>query len=210
MLEFSFLSFLITPPIKTVSTRSLPVLPLAVLMALVALTFWLNQFVQAPNARADANKLHDPDLIVENFVAKALGETGEVQYTVKAAKMLHFPDDDSSLLEAVVLTALHANLPPIIAQAPRGRLVAGADEVIMEGGVLVTSEKTETHEALKLATPVLNVFPEKNLARATEGVRIDSASGHLTANKMELNSLTRSYRLERVRVTYQQPQRTPR
>lgn len=80
----------------------------------------------------------------------------------------------------------------------------------MEGGVLVTSEKTEKYEALKLTTPVLNVFPEKNLARSTVGVRLDSASGQLTASKMELNSLTRSYRLERVRATYQQPQRTPR
>lgn len=192
------------------SIRSLPTLPLAVLALLAALTFWLNQFVQVPDARADGSKRHDPDLVVENFTAQALGATGEVQYTVKAAKMSHFPDDDSSLLETVVFTALHPDLPPIIAQAPRGRLVAGADEVIMEGGVLVTSEKTEKYEALKLTTPVLNVFPEKNLARSTVGVRLDSASGQLTASKMELNSLTRSYRLERVRATYQQPQRTPR
>ena len=188
------------------STRSLPVLPLAVLMSLVALTYWLNQFVQTPGARADGNKRHDPDLVVENFTAHALGPTGEVQYTVKAAKMSHFPDDDSSLLETVVFTALHPTLPPIVAQAPRGRLVTGADEVIMEGGVIVTSEKTDTHQPLRLSTPALNIFPEKKLARSTEGVRLDSPTGQLTASKMELNSLTRSVRLERGYATYQQPQ----
>lgn len=192
------------------SARSLPVLPLAVLMSLVALTFWLNQFVQTPGARADGNQRHDPDLIVENFTAQALGPTGEVQYTVKASKMSHFPDDDSSLLEIVVFTAIHPNLPPIIAQAPRGRLIAGADEVIMEGGVLVSSEKTETQQPLRLSTPALNIFPDKNLARSTEGVRLDSPTGHLTASTMELNSFTRSVRLERARGIFQQPQGSQR
>lgn len=190
------------------NTRSLPLLPIAVLIALVALTFWLNQFVQAPSARADGNTRHDPDLVVENFTAQALGPAGEVQYTVKATTMSHFPDDDSSLLEAVVFTALQTDKPSIVARAPRGRLIAGADEVIMEGGVVVTSEKTEKYQPLKLSAPTLNIFPDKNLARSTEGVRLESPSGEITASKMELNSLTRHIVLERGRATYQQPQRT--
>ena len=174
-------------------------------MTLVALTFWLNQFVQTVGVRADGNTRHDPDLVVENFAAQALGPTGEVQYTVKAARMSHFPDDDSSLLETVVFTALHPNLPPIVAEAPRGRLIGGADEVIMEGGVLVTSAKTEKYQPLRLSTPALSIFPDKNLARANEGVRVDGPNGHLTASKMELNSLTRRMLMERGRATYLQP-----
>lgn len=184
-------------------------LPLAVLISLVALTFWLNQFVQTPGARADGNTRHDPDLVVENFTAQALGPSGEVQYTLKAAAMSHFPDDDSSLLERVIFTAQQTDKPPIVARAPRGRLVAGADEVIMEGGVVLTSEKTGKYQPLKLSTPTLNIFPDKNLARSTEGVRLESPTGQLTANKMELNSLTRRVVLEKGRATYQQPQRNP-
>lgn len=187
------------------SVRSLPALPLAVLMLLVALTFWLNQFVQIPGARADGNKRHDPDLVVENFAAQALSATGEVQYTVKAEKMAHFPDDDSSLLETVVFTALHPNLPPIVARAPRGRLLAGVDEVIMDGGVLVTSEKSAKYQPLRLSTPTLSIFPDKNIARSTEGVRVDSPTAQLTASKMELNSLTRRIVMERGHATYEQP-----
>jgi lipopolysaccharide export system protein LptC len=196
-------------PRETVSARSLPALPLAVLMSLVALTFWLNQFVQAPSTRADGNMRHDPDLIVESFTAQALSPAGEIQYTVKAAKMSHFPDDDSSLLDTVVFTAFNPSQPPIIARAPRGRLIAGGDEVIMEGGVVVTSEKTEKHQPLRLSTPALNVFPDQNIARSTEGVQLDSPTGQLTANKLELNSLTRQMRLERGRAKYQQPQLKP-
>ncbi|MEQ1515383.1 MAG: LPS export ABC transporter periplasmic protein LptC [Usitatibacteraceae bacterium] len=192
------------------STRSLPILPLAVLLSLVALTFWLNQFVQVPGARADSNLRHDPDIVVENFTAKALGPTGDVQYTVKAAKMSHFPDDDSSLMETVVFTSIHQDLPPIVAESPRGRLVEGADEVIMEGGVVVTSEKSAKYPPLKLSTPILNMFPDQDLVKANSGVRIESPTDQLTANKMELNSLTRTLRLEQGRAIYQQPQRIPR
>lgn len=192
------------------SARSLPVLPLAVLISLVALTFWLNQFVQITAPRADGSTRHDPDLIVENFTAQALGPDGTVQYTVKAAIMSHFPDDDSSLLGAVIFSGIQPNMPPLRAEAPRGRLVAGADEVIMEGGVLVTSEKTEKYQPLRLSTPTLNIFPDKNLVQSTEGVRLESPTGELTASKMELNSLTRQVRLERGRATYQQPQAKPR
>ncbi|MEO8385022.1 MAG: LPS export ABC transporter periplasmic protein LptC, partial [Betaproteobacteria bacterium] len=174
---------------------------------LAALTFWLNQFVQLSAARGDGNKRHDPDLIVENFTAQALGETGEVQYTVKAARLAHFPDDDTSSMETVIFTALHPSLPPVVAIAPRGKLLAGVDEVIMEGGVVVNSEKTETHQPLRLVTPTLNIFPSKNLARSTSGVQLDSPTGQITANRMELNSLTRRIQLQRGRITYQQPHR---
>ena len=123
--------------------------------------------------------------------------------------MSHFPDDDSSILEAVIFSGVQPNMPPLRAEAPRGRLVAGADEVIMEGGVLVTSEKTEKtekYQPLRLSTPTLNIFPDKNLLQSNEGIRLESPTGELTASTMELNSLTRQVRLERGRVTYQQPQ----
>ena len=53
-------------------------LPLAALALLVGLTFWLHQLVQPPAARASGALRHDPDLIVENFNAKKLGEDGRV------------------------------------------------------------------------------------------------------------------------------------
>src|SRR5258708_13662500 len=92
-------------------------LPLAALALLVVLTLWLNQLVQAPGARADGSKRHDPDLMVENFNARKLGADGAVLYTLVARKMVHFPDDDSALLETVRIEAVHPN-PPKMALTP--------------------------------------------------------------------------------------------
>ena len=64
-------------------------LPLTVLAMLVALTLWLNQLVQPGTARADGARRHDPDLMVERFNAKKLGEDGAILYTLAAKKMVH-------------------------------------------------------------------------------------------------------------------------
>ena len=80
-------------------------LPLAVLALLVGLTLWLNTLVQPAVARADGSLRHDPDAIVEHFDARKLGVDGRVLYTLAAKKMVHYPDDDSALLETLTLEA---------------------------------------------------------------------------------------------------------
>ena len=87
---------------------------------LVGLTLWLNQLVQAPYSRADGKLRHDPDLVVENFSARKLGEDGAVLYTLAARKMVHFPDDDSALLESVKLEAFEPKQPRMTITADQG------------------------------------------------------------------------------------------
>lgn len=185
--------------------RSIPLLPLGVLMLLVALTYWLSRYVQPGDARADGSQRHDPDLIIENFAASKLSESGDVQYVVNAARMKHFPDDDSSLLENVVFHAIEPGRPPVRATAPRGELLRhpdGSDEVSMSGGVLVASEADARHASFRLTTPRVTVLPDKNLLRSTDGVVLVSDAGTLTAKSLELNSETRRFAAERIELVY--------
>src|ERR1700694_4413160 len=110
-------------------------LPLAVLALLVALTLWLNQLVQGPAARADGSLRHDPDLMVDNFNARKLGEDGRVLYTLAAKKMVHYPDDDSALLESPPRGAFDPPQPKLTVTADHGRLEQGGDRVWIEGNV---------------------------------------------------------------------------
>ena len=100
---------------------------------LVGLTLWLNQLVQAPYSRADGKLRHDPDLVVENFSARKLGEDGAVLYTLAARKMVHFPDDDSALLESVKLEAFEPKQPRMTITAVQGRLEQRGDRVTVLG-----------------------------------------------------------------------------
>jgi lipopolysaccharide export system protein LptC len=180
-------------------------LPLAVLGLLVGLTLWLNALVQPAGARADGTLRHDPDLIVENFKARKLGEDGRVLYTLDARKMVHYPDDDSSLLETLNLDAYKPRQPRVNITAEKGRLEKGGDSVFLEGNVVVKRDAAERVEALTIVTDRLLVLPDEGIARTQSEVVMQSPSGRTTATGLELNNTERTLKLDRVRSTYKPP-----
>ncbi len=177
-------------------------LPLAALAFLVGLTVWLNQLVQAPVGRADGSLRHDPDLIVESFNAKKLGLDGRVLYTLAARKMVHYPDDDSALLESVTLEAFEPRQPKMTLTADRGRLEQKGERVWIEGNVVITRDGDAKNESARLMTDKLLVLPDDGIARTRSQVRMESASGNAVAAGLELDNRARTLKLDRVRVTY--------
>jgi lipopolysaccharide export system protein LptC len=176
-------------------------LPLAALLLLVGLTLWLNNLVQVPVARADGSSRHDPDLIVEDFSARKLGEDGEVLYTLAARKMVHYPDDDSALLESVTLESFEPRQPRMTITAAHGRLEQGGDRVFIEGNVVVKREGDGRTEPATLKTEKLLVLPDTGIARTQSPVLLESPSTRVEAGGMELDNKARTVKLERVRMT---------
>lgn len=177
-------------------------LPLAALALLVVLTLWLNQLVQAPGARADGSRRHDPDLIVENFSARKLAEDGSVEYTLAARKMVHYPDDDSALLESVHVEAFEPKQPRMTITADNGRLLEGGERVDIEGNVVITRDADRSNEALRVTTDKLLVLPDTGIARTRSPVRMEGASSHAVAEGLEIDNRARTLRLDRVRANY--------
>jgi lipopolysaccharide export system protein LptC len=178
-------------------------LPLAALALLVGLSLWLNQLVQVPVARADGKLRHDPDLMVENFSASKLGADGRVLYTLAARKMVHYPDDDSALLESIQLEAFEPRQPRMTITADHGRLEQGGDRVLIEGNVVVLREAGEKNEAARLTTDKLLVLPDTGIARTASEVRLESVSARaLAQGGMEIDNRARTMKLERVNATF--------
>ena len=177
-------------------------LPLAALALLVGLTLWLNQLVQPQGARASGKLRHDPDVVVENFNARKLGEDGRVLYTLAARKMVHYPDDDSALLEQVTLEAFEPKQPKMTATADTGKLEQGGDRVFIEGNVVVVREADARNEAVRLTTDNLLVLPDAGIARTAAPVTMESPSGRAVAAGMELDNRARTLVLDKVRATY--------
>jgi lipopolysaccharide export system protein LptC len=180
-------------------------LPLAVLALLVALTMWLNALVQPQGGRGSGALRHDPDLMVENFNARKLDTQGRVLYTLVARKMVHYPDDDSALLETVTVEAYEPRQPRMTATADKGRLEQGGDRVWIEGNVVVVREADAKTESARLTTDKLLVLPDDGIARTSSDVRLESSSGHALAKGMELDNRARTLRLDQVRATYKPP-----
>jgi lipopolysaccharide export system protein LptC len=177
-------------------------LPLAVLALLVGLTLWLNQLVQPAVARADGSLRHDPDLIVENFRARKLGEDGQVLYTLVAKKMVHYPDDDSALLESLTLEAFEPKQPKMTITADHGRLEQGGDRVLIEGNVVVLRDADAKDPPVRLDTDKLLVLPDEGLARTSSEVTMNSTTSHAVATGLEIDNKARTLKLERVVATF--------
>jgi lipopolysaccharide export system protein LptC len=180
-------------------------LPLAVLALLVGLTLWLNWLVQAPAARADGSLRHDPDLKVESFNARKLGEDGRVLYTLAAKKMVHYPDDDSALLESLTLEAFEPRQPKMTITADHGRLEQGGERVWIEGNVVIIRDADAKTETGRLMTDNLLVLPDEGIARTASEVTMQSASAHAVATGLELDNRARTLRLDHVRATFKPP-----
>jgi lipopolysaccharide export system protein LptC len=182
-------------------------LPLAVLALLVGMTLWLNLLVQAPVVRDDGARRHDPDLMVEKFNARKLGEDGRVLYTLAAKKMVHYPDDDSALLESLTLESFEPRQPKMTITADNGRLEQGGDRVLIEGHVVVVRDADARNAALRLTTDKLLVLPDAGIASTTSEVTMESPTGHAVAAGLELDNKARTAKLDRVRATFKPPPR---
>lgn len=178
-------------------------LPLAALALLVVLTLWLNQLVQAPVARADGSTRHDPDLIVENFSARKLGEDGRVLYTLAARKMVHYPDDNSALLESVKVEAFEPRQPRMMITADNGRLEQGGERVLIEGNVVIVRDADAKNDAARITTDKLLVLPDAGLASTQSEVTLASAHSHAVSQGVEIDNRARTMKLTHVRATYE-------
>jgi lipopolysaccharide export system protein LptC len=169
---------------------------------LVGLTWWLDQLVQPTAARGDGAKRHDPDLIVHNFSARKFGEGGETLYTLAAREMVHYPDDDSALLERIDFEAYEPKQPRVSISSDRGRLLESGDKVWFEGNVVMVREADRRYEASKLTTESLLVLPDEGVVRTTVPVLLENPAGRMEAAGLELNNQTRVLKMDRVRATY--------
>ncbi len=169
---------------------------------LVALTWWLDQLVQPSGTRGNAKMRHDPDLIVENFSARKFGEDGRTLYTLVARKMVHYPDDDSALLENLGFEAYEPRQPRVSIASDGGRLLEGGDKVWFEGNVVMVRETDGRYGLSKLTTDKLLVLPDAGVARTTVPVLLENPEARVEASGLELNNQTRILKLDRVRATY--------
>ncbi|MEO8332189.1 MAG: LPS export ABC transporter periplasmic protein LptC [Gallionella sp.] len=190
----------------TISTRVRHWLLLLPLLGLLGATYWLDQQAQPEPVKPDGSTRHDPDAIVENFSAVKLGEQGTPHFVMSATKMLHYPDDDTTALEAPRLTLLSEASPPLVATAKNGSISGKGDEVFLQDNVEVIRGGSVQQDQLTLQTEYLHIIPDQDLASSNKAVTVTEAHSTVNAVGMELNNKTRTIKLlSKVRSEYVPP-----
>jgi len=188
------------------STRVRYWLPLLPFLGLLGATYWLNQQAQPDPFKPDGGSRHDPDTVVENFSAVKLNKQGTPYFIMSAARMQHYPDDDSTALEAPRLTLLAEDSPPLLATAESGSISRRGDEMSLQGGVEVLRGAGVKQDQLKLQTEFLNIIPDQDFASSDRAVMITEANTTVNAIGLELNNKTRTIKLlSKVKSEYVPP-----
>lgn len=184
--------------------------PLLLAGLLAGLTFWLDRFAQGPERDVVGPSRHDPDYIVEKLTGVLLGETGAASYSLAAAKMVHYPDDDTTLLTAPKFVSYGATKATLTVTASEGVVSAKGDHVYFQDDVRVERAAHENAAELVLRTTFLHVIPDRHIARTDRAVTLSDGANTVSAVGLEMNNETRVIKLlSNVRGNYE-PSTAPR
>ena len=132
----------------------------AVLVVLAALSWWLPNALPPRSGLFDSESRHEPDYIIENFIATEMNAQGQRKHELRAAKLLHYGDDDSADLTQPYLIQFPPDAAPVHTRAERGRGSPDGKEILMQGNVRVTRGASGTDPAGEVQTREMRVILE--------------------------------------------------
>ena len=131
---------------------------------MVGLSIWLQiGLLEDPKLRpVPGDSRHDPDYYVENFTATGVDETGENRYVLEAERMVHFPDDDTALLDKPHIIQYKDNVAPRHSYSDSGWVAPGGNEVLLTGNVRVIEGHTENDSGGIMTTESMKIKLKDN------------------------------------------------
>ncbi len=165
--------------------------PLVLMLALAGLTFWLERTVREEEGLHPSLRRHDPDYIVDNLAHTRFNVQGLVDSTLVAAKMLHYPDDDSTDLVTPRLVQTKPNEPRVTLTADRGTLSQDGEEVFLYGNVLVVREGGPERSETQMRTSFMHVVSAHSVIRTDRDIVITEEDRVLSGRGMEYHNDTK-------------------
>lgn len=171
-------------------------LPLTILLALAALTFWLRYATELPDVRNDGRNRHDPDFIVSTATAHKLDKSGNLLYTLVADEIRHYPDDDTTDLTNPRLEYFDPTKPTVTMSALRGHSSPKGERVDLSERVEVRRAATDKQAELVLETPDLTILTDEEQAFTKSRVVITQGKSWVQGVGMQIDNKLQTYLLE--------------
>lgn len=188
-------------------TRSALFFPLMLALLLAVITFWINLTVEQQGPKIDGSNRHDPDYTMNNFVNTQTDTTGKLRYVLAAAEMVHYPDDDSTVLQRPRFTQYTVDKPYTRIEGLRGYVSSNGQLVTLVDNVKVTRQAFDGKGEMQIATEKLDILPNQDIAKTDAPVIITQAPKtviHATGMIFDKKHQTMQL-LKRVKVHYERP-----
>ena len=178
---------------------------LALLLAVI--TFWINLTVEQQGPKIDGSNRHDPVYTMNNFVNSQTNLTGKLSFVLAASEMLHYPDDDSTVLQRPRFTQYTVDKPYTRIEGLRGYVSSNGEQVTLVDNVKVTRQAFAGKGEMQIVTEKLLIFPKQDIAKTDAPVVITQAPNTVIhATGMIFDKKHQTVQLfKRVKVHYVRP-----
>ena len=160
--------------------------PLLLMGALALTTFYLERTVHDEQAPSPLRR-HDPDYLVTNFTATTYNNAGQAESVLAAARMIHYPDDDSTELERPHVVQTRPQEPRMTVSAERGLVSRDGDDIFLYDNVILVREADAERPEARITTSFLHVVRDRSLVRTDREVVIVEGRRQITGRGMEYN-----------------------
>lgn len=184
--------------------------PAVLLLALAALTFWLDRKVQPPAVPRDGSTRHDPDFEIEGFSAMRMNPDGTQRYAIVGTRMLHYPDDGSTDLSEPRFIHFDPRTAPVRVRSQRAEISRDGEIATFIGDVRIVREAYARNPEMTLETEYLELLPDADLARTDRPLVMTQGASRVESVGMRFDNRRRVLELLRdVKVTYATPLALP-
>ena len=178
--------------------------PLGLMLSLALLTFWLDRTVRIEESHPSLHR-HDPDYVVSNFSIVSYGPAGVPESMLSARKMVHYPDDDSTELDAPRVLSTKPGEAPMTLTADRGALSQDGEDTFLYDNVLLVRKEIPTQPQMHMQSSFLHIVRTRSLVLTDRAVNIQEEGRALTGRGMEYDNGARLLHLrERVRGRFEE------
>ncbi|MES2237864.1 MAG: LPS export ABC transporter periplasmic protein LptC [Pseudomonadota bacterium] len=165
--------------------RSSMFVPLALMMLLVGITYWISHIMEG--SAASGPPRHDPDYIISHFNIRKFDTDGMLQHTLIAEKMTHYPDDDTTLVISPHLISHRSPQTEIFAQ--QALVSKDSKEIDFINDVRVVRQAIDTQALSTLMkTRLLKVFPDDETGYTLTPVTITQGKSIINGSRLEINN----------------------
>lgn len=170
-------------------------LPLGLATLLALLGMWLNQLTHRPVVVDNGGFAHEPDTIVTNFNALAFNRAGQPLHRLSAGRLVHFMDDDTTVLEFPRFSVLEKQSARSEVTADRGQVSGNGQHVHFIGNVKLTRQAQGEPVPASLETDYLWITPDARIMQTHKPVILTRGSTIITAGSLLVNDKTKQISL---------------
>lgn len=156
---------------QELSRRYPALLLLAAGSLLAALSFWALELTrrsgddtQKPSVRTE------PDYFIDDFTYTRLSVSGKAQYVISGKKLIHYPVDDSSIVERPSVRSYSSSHEPMTLQAQKVKISGDQKELHFYENVILERPQARNADTLHIESDYMLALPDQDIVKTDRKV----------------------------------------